>query len=51
VRQIITSPAIEPNLKALTVSAAYEDEATFAKFLAVEGARWKQTLQSLKLAK
>lgn len=51
VRQIITSPAIGPNLKALTVSAAYEDEAAFAKFLAVEGARWKQTLQSLKLAK
>jgi tripartite-type tricarboxylate transporter receptor subunit TctC len=51
VRQILASPAIGPNLKALTVSAAYEDEAAFAKFLAVEGARWKQTLQSLKLAK
>jgi hypothetical protein len=33
------------------VSAAYEDDATFAKFLAGETARWKQTLQSLKLAK
>jgi tripartite-type tricarboxylate transporter receptor subunit TctC len=51
VRQILASPAIEPNLKALTASAAYEDEATFAQFLSVEGARWKQTLQSLKLAK
>ncbi len=51
VRQILASPAIAPNLKALTVSAAYEDEATFAKFLAVEAGRWKQTLQSLKLGK
>jgi tripartite-type tricarboxylate transporter receptor subunit TctC len=51
VRQILASPAIQPNLKALTVSAAYEDDATFAKFLAVETARWKQTLQSLNLSK
>ena len=51
VRQILASPAIGPNLKALTVSAAYEDDATFTKFLAVETARWKQTLQSLKLAR
>lgn len=51
VRAILASPAIEPNLKALTVSAAYEDEAAFAAFLATETARWKQTLQSLKLAK
>ena len=40
-----------PTLKALTVSAAYEDDAAFAQFLATETARWKQTLQSLKLAK
>ena len=51
VREILAAPAIEANLKALTVSAAYEDDATFAKFLAAETARWKQTLQSLKLAK
>jgi tripartite-type tricarboxylate transporter receptor subunit TctC len=51
VRQILASPAIAPNLKALTVSAAYEDEAAFAAFLATETGRWKQTLQSLKLAK
>jgi len=51
VRQILASPAIAPNLKALTVSAAYEDEAAFAAFLATETTRWKQTLQSLKLAK
>jgi tripartite-type tricarboxylate transporter receptor subunit TctC len=51
VGEILASPGIEANLKALTVSAAYEDEVTFAKFLAVESARWKQTLQSLKLSK
>ena len=51
VRQILASPGIAANLKALTVSAAYEDDAAFAQFLAAETARWKQTLQSLKLAK
>jgi tripartite-type tricarboxylate transporter receptor subunit TctC len=51
VRQILASPGIAANLKALTVSAAYEDEAAFARFLTVETDRWKQTLQSLKLAK
>jgi tripartite-type tricarboxylate transporter receptor subunit TctC len=51
VREILAAPAIEANLKALTVSAAYEDDATFAKFLAAETARWKQPLQSLNLSK
>jgi tripartite-type tricarboxylate transporter receptor subunit TctC len=51
VREILASSAIEANLKALTVSAAYEDDVTFAKFLAVETAQWKQTLQSLNLSK
>jgi tripartite-type tricarboxylate transporter receptor subunit TctC len=51
VRQILASPGIAANLKTLTVSAAYEDEAAFARFLTVETGRWKQTLQSLKLAK
>src|SRR5258705_13565701 len=51
VAEILAAPAIEANLKVLTVSAAYEDEATFAKFLAVETGRWKQTLQSLNLSK
>jgi tripartite-type tricarboxylate transporter receptor subunit TctC len=51
VRQILASPGIAANLKALTVSPAYEDETAFARFLAVETGRWKQTLQSLKLAK
>ena len=51
VRQILASPGIAANLKALTVSAAYEDDTAFAQFLAAETARWKQTLQSLKLAK
>ena len=51
VRQILASPAIAANLKALTVSAAYEDEAAFAQFLATETERWKQTLRSLNLSK
>lgn len=51
VRTILASPAIAPNLKALTVSAAYEDEAAFAAFLATETERWKQTLRSLRLAR
>ncbi|MPZ41256.1 MAG: hypothetical protein GEU95_25065 [Rhizobiales bacterium] len=51
VGEIVNSPDIAANLKALTVSAAYEDQATFAKFLAVEAGRWKQTLQSLNLSK
>lgn len=50
VGDIVNSPEIAANLKALTVSAAYEDDATFAKFLAVETDRWKQTLQSLNLS-
>jgi tripartite-type tricarboxylate transporter receptor subunit TctC len=49
VSEILASRAIEANLKALTVSAAYEDDTAFANFLNVESARWKQTLQSLKL--
>ena len=51
VREILASPPVLASLKPLTVSAAHEDSETFAKFLAGEGARWKQVLQSLKLAK
>jgi tripartite-type tricarboxylate transporter receptor subunit TctC len=50
VREILASPPVLASLKPLTVSAAHEDSETFAKFLAAEGARWKQVLQSLKLA-
>ena len=51
VRDILATPACRPTCKTLTVSTAYEDDAAFAQFLAAETARWKQTLQSLKLAK
>jgi len=51
VGQILASPAVLASLRPLTVSAAYEDEVQFAKFLAAERARWKATLQSLKLSK
>jgi len=51
VRDILATPAVQASVKTLTVSTAYEDDAAFAALLAAEFARWKQTLQSLKLAK
>jgi tripartite-type tricarboxylate transporter receptor subunit TctC len=51
VQDILGSPAVLTALKPLTVTGAYEDSETFAKFLATEGARWKEVLQSLKLSK
>ena len=51
VEEILQSPVVLAALKPLTVSAAYQDSETFAKFLADEGAQWRQTLQMLKLAK
>ncbi len=50
VREILATPAVQANAKTLTVSTTYEDDATFATFLATESARWKRTLQSLKLS-
>jgi tripartite-type tricarboxylate transporter receptor subunit TctC len=51
VEEILQSPVVLAALKPLTVSAAYQDSETFSKFLAEEGAQWRQTLQMLKLAK
>jgi tripartite-type tricarboxylate transporter receptor subunit TctC len=50
VREILATPAVQANATTLTVSTDYLDSEAFAKFLAAEGGRWKQTLQSLKLA-
>jgi hypothetical protein len=33
--------------KALTATVAYEDDATFAKFLEAESTKWKLALRSL----
>jgi tripartite-type tricarboxylate transporter receptor subunit TctC len=49
--QILLTAPVQTSVKALTVSVAYEDEVAFAKFLTTESARWKATLQSLKLSK
>lgn len=49
VRDILATPAVQASVKTLTAPTAYEDDTTFAAFLATEAARWKQTLQSLKL--
>ena len=51
VRDILATPAVQASVKILTTSTAYEDDVTFAKFLATESARWKKTLQSLNLSK
>jgi tripartite-type tricarboxylate transporter receptor subunit TctC len=51
VREILATPEVQASVKTLTVSTAYQDDAAFAALLASEFARWKQTLQSLKLAK
>jgi tripartite-type tricarboxylate transporter receptor subunit TctC len=51
VRAILATPAVQATVKTLTASTAYQDDAEFAALLASEFVRWKQTLQSLKLAK
>ncbi len=47
---ILATPSVQANVRALTASVAYEDDAAFATFLAAESAKWKQALQSLSLA-
>jgi tripartite-type tricarboxylate transporter receptor subunit TctC len=47
VAEILKSPAVQANVRNLTTTVAYEDDETFAKFLAVESARWKATLAAL----
>jgi tripartite-type tricarboxylate transporter receptor subunit TctC len=50
VREILESPAVQTNVKTLTVSTDYLDDGAFAAFLATESDRWKATLRSLKLS-
>src|SRR5215470_5803610 len=47
VGEILKLPHVQANVRALTASVAYEDDVTFANFLAAESARWKTALQSL----
>ena len=47
VAEILKTPAVQTNVKALTATVAYEDDATFATFLAGESERWKVVLKDL----
>ena len=47
VGEILKMPHVQTNVRALTASVAYEDDVTFASFLAAEAAKWKVALQSL----
>jgi len=47
VAEILKTPAVQANVKTLTATVAYEDDATFASALAGESARWKVVLKDL----
>ncbi len=47
VAAILKTPTVRANVKALTATVAYEDDATFARYLAGETERWKVVLKDL----
>jgi tripartite-type tricarboxylate transporter receptor subunit TctC len=47
VGEVLKLPHVQANVRALTASVAYEDDAAFASFLATESMRWKAALKSL----
>jgi tripartite-type tricarboxylate transporter receptor subunit TctC len=47
VAEILKSPAVVANVKTLTATVAYEDDETFARFLAGESEKWKVALKDL----
>ena len=47
VAEILKSPAVVANVKTLTATVAYEDDDTFARFLAGESEKWKVVLKDL----
>jgi tripartite-type tricarboxylate transporter receptor subunit TctC len=47
VAEILKAPAVQANVKTLTATVAYEDDATFARNLAAESERWKVVLKDL----
>jgi tripartite-type tricarboxylate transporter receptor subunit TctC len=49
VAAILAMPAAQAAARTLTSATAYEDDATFARFLAAESVKWKQALSSLDL--
>jgi tripartite-type tricarboxylate transporter receptor subunit TctC len=50
VASILATPAAQATARALTAAAAYEDDESFARFLAGEAVKWKQALASLNLS-
>jgi tripartite-type tricarboxylate transporter receptor subunit TctC len=49
VAAILATPGAQTTARTLTAAIAYEDDETFARFLAGESAKWKQALASLDL--
>jgi tripartite-type tricarboxylate transporter receptor subunit TctC len=49
VAAILATPSAQATARTLTSAIAYEDDATFARFLASESVKWKQALSSLDL--
>ena len=47
VAEILKTPAVQANVKTLTATVAYEDDATFTSNLAAESARWKVVIKDL----
>src|SRR5215468_3724808 len=47
VAEILKAPAVQANVKTLTATVNYEDDATFASNLAAESARWKVVIKDL----
>jgi tripartite-type tricarboxylate transporter receptor subunit TctC len=50
VEAILATPAAQSTARNLTSATAYQDDETFARFLAAESAKWKQALSSLNLS-
>jgi tripartite-type tricarboxylate transporter receptor subunit TctC len=47
---ILAVPEVKDRVRLLSVEPAYEDDATFARMLAEESAKWKELLQSMPAA-
>ena len=47
VAEILKAPPVQANVKTLTATVNYEDDATFASNLAAESARWKVVIKDL----
>src|SRR5258707_7572054 len=50
VAAILATPAAQATARTLTAAVAYEDDETFARFLAGESVKWKQALASFDLS-